>query len=55
MHGDGEYVYCRLGNFHVKNNSCKKFPWCEIFVVCSICEIFLTVDGYNMDEHLERS
>ena len=27
------WKYRRSGNFHVKNNLCKKFSWCQIFVV----------------------
>ena len=34
----------------VKNFHVNKFSWFR-----SICEIFLTVNGYNMDEHLESS
>ena len=43
-------IYRRLGNFYVT----KKFLWCKIFVVRSICEIFLMVGGYKMDERLEH-
>ena len=39
--------YHRLGSFHIKNNSWDKFSW-----FCAIHEISLTVDGYNVDEHL---
>ena len=48
-------IYRRSGNFHVKNNSRKKFSCRYIFVIRSIREIFLTIDGYNMDKCLEHS
>ena len=53
-HSDGACVavlLLRSGNFYVKNNFRRR---CQIFMVCSIHEI-LTVDGYSMDECLERS
>ena len=48
-------VYSRLGNFHVKNNSHKKFRVNKFSWFCLIHEIFLTGNGYNMDKHLESS
>ena len=48
-------IYHRLENFRVKNSSCKNFSWFKIFAACLICEVLLTVDGYNMDIRLELS
>jgi len=48
-------VYCRSGNFHVKNNLRENFRVVKFSRFRSICEIFLAVDYYNMDEHLESS
>ena len=46
-------LYCKSGNFHVKNDSRKKIRGIKFLCFCSIREIFVTVDGYNMDECLE--
>ena len=43
-------IYCRLGNFHVKNNLCKIFFVVLTYAVPFDLRKFLTIDGYNMDE-----
>ena len=49
-------AYHRSGHFHVKNNSRKKIVVLTNFrgFVQSV-KFFLTVNGYNMDKHLESS
>ena len=49
----GTVTYCRLGNFHIKNDSCENFRVVKFSRFRSIPKIFLTVDNYNMDERLE--
>ena len=48
-------IYCRSGNVHVKNNAVKNFRGVKFSQFCSVHEILLTVDGYNMDERLKHS
>ena len=46
-------MYRKSGNFHIKNNSRENFRVVKFSRFRSICEIFLTVDNYNMNERLE--
>ena len=41
--------YCKLGNFHIKNNSREKLLVIKFSWFRSIHEIFLMVDDCNMD------
>ena len=50
----GRNKYRRSGNFHIKKIHVKNVR-VKFSRFCSICEIFLKVDDYNMDEHLESS
>ena len=43
----------RSGSFHIKNVSCIKVFMVLKFAV--LFDLFLTVDGYNIDERLEDS